>query len=107
MAKELSICERINKCMEVGKLSVGDIAVWLGRPSPTVRTWQYWGRTPSLIFLEDVDRRLTLLEHRVRQLAKGQRLLPYETSQKARRALLKDMLDADLNRRVSRKNSAA
>jgi len=35
----LGLSARLKKCLERGKLTIADLALWLGRPFPTVRMW--------------------------------------------------------------------
>lgn len=62
-----SLSVRLTRLMEAGKLTVADLAYWLGRPHATVRLWVKGTTAPGGRYLADLAyHRVLLLEHHVR-----------------------------------------
>lgn len=57
---------RLTRIMEAGSLTVADLAHWLNRPYPTVRTWVKGQRAPVDVQAELVYKRVLLLENWLR-----------------------------------------
>lgn len=107
MAREPSICERIAKCKKDGALNTSQMALWLGRPGITVRSWLRWEREPADTFRPEIDRRLKILERMIRDKPKNKTgIIPYELSSHKRAQYLKDLFHATEAKRISRQNTA-
>ena len=65
-----TLAKRLTACMVRGNLTIADLANWLDRPYPTVRTWVYYGRFPHGIYYEAIDARIKLLEAAIVKRAK-------------------------------------
>ena len=59
--------ERIQKCMDSGRLTGVDLSIWFGRPYHTVRTWRIGKHEPWSPWEQEAERCLTVLERLIRE----------------------------------------
>jgi len=91
--------------MQIGHLTVADLAVWFDKPHATMYSWAFYEREPRSIHRREITLRLELLEKAIRQSEGGQ-IVPYETSARERTALVRKCFDA-VSKRVPVRRSAS
>lgn len=100
----MTFAKRLEAAKKAGRLTTADLAVWFGRPYPTVRGWLVRGYKPWGPHGEESTRLLDVLE---RAIAKRHKLpVPVHLAQSARISWVKE-LRHDLDRRVPKTHSAA
>lgn len=85
-----SFAQRIQYCVDKGRLTGADLSVWFGRPYPTVRTWREGLSEPWKPWRGEAERCLSALEQAIRA-----RLFPMPSSYNAaeRRRYVKELAD--------------
>lgn len=106
-----STCARLRRLMERGSLTVSDLAVLLGRPVPTIRTWKLGGE-PREGYREETLRRIAKLESELDKVAEiaGRTvpLVPSSITKRERPLYLNRLCNAYFNnRKISARRSAA
>lgn len=102
--KQRGIGERLRACMSRGKLSISDLALWMGRSRPTIQNWARFDVEPSEVYREEALRRLKILETIVYK-AKGP-LIPYSVGSFQRPGYLRELYNANNDSRLSTRRAA-
>jgi hypothetical protein len=61
-----TFAERLQDCVDRGRLTGADLAAWFGRPYPTVRTWRLGLSEPWKPWREEAEQCLKTMEYLVR-----------------------------------------
>jgi hypothetical protein len=61
-----SFAKRLQDCMDKGRFTGADLAIWFSRPYPTVRTWRLGLSEPWKPWRGDAELHLVILEGIVR-----------------------------------------
>lgn len=98
---EKTFSERLTFCLDKGKLTFSDLALWMGRCAPTIRTWVQ-GRTPMPYYREEAERRLSSLE---KVLENKSPIIPLTVSLQERSSILKEIMNVYLHDSFSDKDT--
>lgn len=90
--------------MKDGKLSISDLTLWLDRSRAAVNNWTRLNSRPRDIYLEEVTRRVRILETLIYR-AKGP-LIPYSVGSRERPKFLKELYNANQDTRVPARRPA-
>lgn len=85
--------------MESGTLSIADLTLWFGRSRAAVNNWTRFDAEPNVINMEEVNRRLLLLE-KVIYKKKGEPVVPYTLSSHKRPQFIRELYNAHNDTRV-------
>lgn len=91
----VELSARIQWVLDTGGLSMVELAMWLGRPRPTVRTWLYDGRTPMRHVRIETERRLTVLEKLIKK-RQPHRLFSPRANAQQRQSYMKRLIHVHL-----------
>ncbi len=92
--------ERLTFCLDKGKLTLSDLSHWMGKGSPTIRTW-IKGRTPMPYYREEAENRLSSLEEAIVDKSP---LIPLNISFRERSSVLKEIMNAYLHDSLSKED---
>jgi hypothetical protein len=62
-----TFAQRLQDCVDKGRLTGADLAIWFNRPYPTVRTWRLGLSEPWKPWREEAERCLIILEDLIRR----------------------------------------
>lgn len=87
-----SFAQRIQYCVDKGRLTGADLSVWFGRPYPTVRTWREGLSEPWKPWRGEAEQWLEILE----KLVRDRLVFPMASSFNAaeRRRYMRELRDA-------------
>jgi hypothetical protein len=86
-----SFAKRLQDCMDKGRLTGADLAIWFDRPYPTVRMWRLGLSEPWKPWREDAELHLVILEGIVRSGVRTP--IPSSYNAAARRLYMKRLRD--------------
>jgi hypothetical protein len=62
-----TFAERLQDCVDKGRLTGADLSIWFNRPYPTVRTWRLGLSEPWHPWREEAEQCLIILERLIHQ----------------------------------------
>lgn len=65
--KETPLSKRLHAALDEGGLSKRDLSLWFGRPYATVRMWIEGVQEPWVVWRQDIEQKLEVLEYLIRQ----------------------------------------
>jgi hypothetical protein len=92
----LLLHQRLERCREVGGLTLANIALWLDEPASTVKGWTIYQHYPQSYKLEYLLKKLADLELAIKE-ANGP-LIPPNIRQRDRARYLRGLLNERRNR---------
>lgn len=84
-----SFAERLQDCMDKGRLTGADLAIWFNRPYPTVRCWRLGLSEPWVPWRGEAERCLKYLEGLV--YSRNDLPMPDSLNAHERRAWMKEL----------------